>query len=137
MDLSVLIIVAGLLLTVMLIKNPRPWVKMGMKLYMIFLYLWIAIAYYAICCDERSYNGALAMFWVVMATIWVWDAITGYTTFERTYKYDILSYVLLILPFVISFGIHCERTYFSRHYIAGNALLGNSFHDRSAFVVLP
>lgn len=65
-----------------------------------FLYLWIAIAYYAICCDERSYNGALAMFWVVMATIWVWDAITGYTTFERTYKYDILSYVLLILPFV-------------------------------------
>ena len=23
------------------------------------------------------------------------------------------------------------------HYIAGNALLGNSFHDRSAFVVLP
>ena len=97
---QLLIIVAGLLLTVMLIKNPRPWVKMGMKLYMIFLYLWIAIAYYAICCDERSYNGALAMFWVVMATIWVWDAITGYTTFERTYKYDILSYVLLILPFV-------------------------------------
>ena len=60
---QLLIIVAGLLLTVMLIKNPRPWVKMGMKLYMIFLYLWIAIAYYAICCDERSYNGALAMFW--------------------------------------------------------------------------
>ena len=66
---QLLIIVAGLLLTVMLIKNPRPWVKMGMKLYMIFLYLWIAITYYAICCDERSYNGALAMFWVVMATI--------------------------------------------------------------------
>ncbi|MFK2198274.1 DUF6064 family protein [Bacteroides fragilis] len=33
---QLLIIVAGLLLTVMLIKNPRPWVKMGMKLYMIF-----------------------------------------------------------------------------------------------------
>lgn len=63
---QLLIIVAGMLLTVMLIKNPRPWVKMGMKLYMIFLYLWIAIAYYAICCDERSYNGALAMFWVVI-----------------------------------------------------------------------
>ena len=97
---QLLIIVAGLLLTVMLIKNPRPWVKMGMKLYMVLLYLWIAIAYYAICCDERSYNGALAMFWIVMATIWVWDAITGYTTFERTHKYDMLSYVLLALPFV-------------------------------------
>ena len=34
---QLLIIVAGLLLTVMLIKNPRPWVKMGMKLYMIFV----------------------------------------------------------------------------------------------------
>ena len=73
---------------------------MGMKLYMVFLYLWIAIAYYAICCDERSYNGALAVFWIVMATIWVWDAVTGYTTFERTHKYDMLSYVLLALPFV-------------------------------------
>ena len=40
------------------------------------------------------------MFWGVMAVIWVWDAITGYTTFERTHKYDLLSYVLLAMPFI-------------------------------------
>ena len=40
------------------------------------------------------------MFWGVMAIIWIWDAITGYTTFERTHKYDILSYVLLAMPFI-------------------------------------
>ena len=40
------------------------------------------------------------MFWGVMAIIWIWDAITGYTTFERTHKYDLLSYVLLAMPFI-------------------------------------
>ena len=35
-----------------------------------------------------------------MAIIWIWDAITGYTTFERTHKYDLLSYVLLAMPFI-------------------------------------
>ncbi len=40
------------------------------------------------------------MFWGVMAIIWIWDTITGYTTFERTHKYDILSYILLAMPFI-------------------------------------
>ena len=35
-----------------------------------------------------------------MAIIWIWDTITGYTTFERTHKYDLLSYVLLAMPFI-------------------------------------
>ena len=51
-------------------------------------------------CEERSYNGVMAMFWGVMAIIWIWDTITGYTTFERTHKYDLLSYVLLAMPFI-------------------------------------
>ena len=73
---------------------------MGMKIYMIGLYSWISIVYYFIYCEERSYNGVMAMFWGVMAIIWIWDTITGYTTFERTHKYDLLSYVLLAMPFI-------------------------------------
>ena len=88
------------MLTALLISKPRPWVKMGMKIYMIGLYSWISIVYYFIYCEERSYNGVMAMFWGVMAIIWIWDAITGYTTFERTHKYDLLSYVLLAMPFI-------------------------------------
>ena len=71
-----------------------------MKFYMIGLYTWISLVYYYIYCEERSYNGVMAMFWGVMAIIWIWDAITGYTTFERTHKYDLLSYVLLAMPFI-------------------------------------
>ncbi len=98
--LQIVIILIGIALTGLLIGRPRPWVKMAMKFYMIGLYTWISLVYYYIYCEERSYNGVMAMFWGVMAIIWIWDAITGYTTFERTHKYDILSYVLLAMPFI-------------------------------------
>ena len=98
--LQIIVILIGIVLTALLISKPRPWVKMGMKIYMIGLYSWISIVYYFLYCEERSYNGVMAMFWGVMAIIWIWDAITGYTTFERTHKYDLLSYVLLAMPFI-------------------------------------
>ena len=98
--LQIIVVLIGIVLTALLISKPRPWVKMGMKIYMIGLYSWISIVYYFIYCEERSYNGVMAMFWGVMAIIWIWDAITGYTTFERTHKYDLLSYVLLAMPFI-------------------------------------
>ena len=98
--LQIVIILIGIALTGLLIGRPRPWVKMAMKFYMIGLYTWISLVYYYIYCEERSYNGVMAMFWGVMAIIWIWDTITGYTTFERTHKYDLLSYVLLAMPFI-------------------------------------
>lgn len=94
------IVLIGIVLTALLICKPKLWVKVGMKIYMIGIYLWIAVAYYYIYCAERSYNDVLAIFWGVMAVIWIWDLITGYTTFERTRKYDILSYILLAMPFI-------------------------------------
>ncbi|MBR8720779.1 hypothetical protein IX307_001934 [Bacteroides pyogenes] len=98
--LQILIVLLGFALTAMLVRKPLPRVKIAMKLYMITLYSWIAVAYYFIYCEERSYNGVMAMFWGVMAVIWIWDLITGYTTFERMHKYDALSYFLLAMPFV-------------------------------------
>ncbi|WP_420186555.1 DUF6064 family protein [Bacteroides pyogenes] len=98
--LQTLIVLIGLVCTVMLVRKPLPWAKTVMKLYMIVLYSWIAVVYYSIYCQERSYNGVMAMFWGVMAVIWIWDLITGYTTFERMHKYDGLSYFLLVMPFV-------------------------------------
>lgn len=35
-----------------------------------------------------------------MAVIWIWDTVTGYTTLERSRKYDVLAYILLAMPFV-------------------------------------
>ena len=61
--LQIVIILIGIALTGLLIGRPRPWVKMAMKFYMIGLYTWISLVYYYIYCEERSYNGVMAMFW--------------------------------------------------------------------------
>ena len=98
--LQLIIVIAGVFLTGLLLKKPTPRVKLAMKLYLLFLYLWIAVVYYYIYCAERSYNGTMALFWGTMAVIWIWDTVTGYTTLERSRKYDVLAYILLAMPFV-------------------------------------
>ena len=94
------IILIGIILTVLLTRNPQPWVKNGMKIYLIAVYLWISVIYYYIYCAERSYNEVMALFWAIMAILWGWDALSGYTTFERTRKYDWLAYFLFARPFI-------------------------------------
>ena len=89
-----------IILTVLLTRNPQPWVKNGMKIYLIAVYLWISVIYYYIYCAERSYNEVMALFWAIMAILWGWDALSGYTTFERTRKYDWLAYFLFAMPFI-------------------------------------
>lgn len=95
-----IILVLGLVLTVFLFKEGRFWQKLAMKIYLTFLYLWIAVVYYYTYCKEREYNDIMALFWGIMALVWIWDAITGYTSFERTRKHDVLAYILLAMPFV-------------------------------------
>lgn len=94
------IILIGIILTVLLTRNPQPWVKNGMKIYLIAVYLWISVIYYYIYCTERSYNEVMALFWAIMAILWGWDTLSGYTTFERTRKYDWLAYFLFAMPFI-------------------------------------
>jgi hypothetical protein len=95
---QIFIILLGYVFSGLLIKKPQRLTKLCMKLYFIFLYSWIAVVYYYVYCNARSYNGVLAMFWGIMVLIWVWDTVTGYTTFERLHKYDVLSYSLMALP---------------------------------------
>jgi len=97
---QIILVLAGILSTVLLMCKPTPKTKLIMKIYLILLYAWIAIIYYAIYCEERRYNNVMAIFWGVMALIWVWDAFSNYTSFERTRKYDLLAYIFIFLPFV-------------------------------------
>ena len=71
-----------------------------MKGYMVFLNSWISIVYYMIYCGDRNYNYILAIFWGIIALIWLWDLITNYTPFERYHKYDKLTYILYAMPFL-------------------------------------
>lgn len=97
---QLIILAIGIGLTFALVCKPNSRTKMSMKIYLIFLYIWIAFVYYHIYCAERSYNDVLALFWAMMAVIWIWDAANRYTTFERSYQYDKLAYLLLAMPFI-------------------------------------
>ena len=97
---QLILILVGICLTVLLVRRPAPWVKWAMKVYLAAIYLWVAVVYYFVCCRERDYNEVMALYWVLLAAIWVWDLATGYTTFERSHKYDLVACVLLTMSFV-------------------------------------
>lgn len=97
---QIIIMLVGCFATAALVIKPNYRTRLGMKIYIIFLYLWISVVYYYIYCDARNYNGIMSLFWGVMAAIWIWDTATGYTTLERSRKYDKLSYFLLAMPFL-------------------------------------
>ena len=100
---QIMIVLIGILLTVMLLYGNRSWVKIGMKIYLIFIYLWISVVYYHIYCAERSYNHVMSAFWGILAVAWIWDLATGYTRFERNRKYAKLACFLLFMPFFYPF----------------------------------
>ena len=97
---QLILILVGICLTVLLVRRPAPWVKWAMKVYLAEIYLWVAVVYYFVCCRERDYNEVMALYWALLAAIWVWDLATGYTTFERSRKYDLVACVLLTMSFV-------------------------------------
>lgn len=97
---QIIITIAGIVLTLLLYRKPTVWVKRSMKIYMVFLNGWISVVYYMMYCDTRSYSYILTTFWGVIALIWLWDLITGYTPFERNHKYGVLVGVLYAMPFL-------------------------------------
>lgn len=74
---NLIITLVGLWLTYSLFHHPTPAKKKGMKLYLIFINAWVAVVYYHIYCDPRSYSNALA--WGIMCVFWIYDLIVDYT----------------------------------------------------------
>ncbi|MBP9637440.1 MAG: hypothetical protein KBD97_03670 [Bacteroidaceae bacterium] len=95
-----IITIMGIFITSWLFYKPGKMSILAMKGYLIFLNSWIAIVYYLIYCDPRNYNQVMALFWGTLALLWTYDLITGYTTFERSYKYDRLAFFLYLMPFL-------------------------------------
>ena len=94
------ITLVGIVLTCLLYRRPTLTIKRIMKAYMVFLNGWIAIVYYMYYGGIRSYHYILAIFWGILALIWLWDLITNYTTFERNNKYGYLVAILYAMPFL-------------------------------------
>lgn len=95
---QLIITLVGLWLTYSLFHHPTPAKKKGMKLYLIFINAWVAVVYYHIYCDPRSYSNALALFWGTMCFFWIYDLIVDYTPFELNHKHKKLAVLLCFLP---------------------------------------
>lgn len=95
---QLIITLVGLWLTCSLFHHPTPSKKKGMKLYLIFINAWVAVVYYHIYCDPRSYSNALAFFWGIMCLFWIYDLIVDYTPFELNHKHQKLAVLLCFLP---------------------------------------
>ena len=95
---QLIISLVGLWLTYSLFHHPTPAKKKGMKLYLIFINAWVAVVYYHIYCDPRSYSNALALFWGIMCFFWIYDLIVDYTPFELNHKHKKLAVLLCFLP---------------------------------------
>lgn len=95
---QLIITLVGLWLTYSLFHHPTPAKKKGMKLYLIFINAWVAVVYYHIYCDPRSYSNALALFWGIMCFFWIYDLIVNYTPFELNHKHKKLAVLLCFLP---------------------------------------
>ena len=94
---QLIITLVGLWLTYSLFHHPTPAKKKGMKLYLIFINAWVAVVYYHIYCDPRSYSNALAL-WGIMCFFWIYDLIVDYTPFELNHKHKKLAVLLCFLP---------------------------------------
>lgn len=95
---QLIITLVGLWLTYSLFHHPTPAKKKGMKLYLIFINAWVAVVYYHIYCDPRSYSNALALFWGIMCVFWIYDLIVDYTPFKLNHKHKKLAVLLCFLP---------------------------------------
>ncbi len=95
---QLIITLVGLWLTYSLFHHPTPAKKKGIKLYLIFINAWVAVVYYHIYCDPRSYSNALALFWGIMCFFWIYDLIVDYTPFELNHKHKKLAVLLCFLP---------------------------------------
>ena len=95
---QLIITLVGLWLTYSLFHHTTHAKKKGMKLYLIFINAWVAVVYYHIYCDPRSYSNALALFWGIMCVFWIYDLIVDYTPFELNHKHKKLAVLLCFLP---------------------------------------
>lgn len=110
--LQILLVLVGMALTVRLYRKPSKRIKQAMKAYMIILYSWIAVVYYYIFAQSHPNNLILAIFWGILAVMWLFDLLTDYTPLERTEKYSRLSYIMLAIPFIYPlFSIARGQTY--------------------------
>lgn len=82
----------------LLVKHPSHRSTLIAKGYLILLYVWIAVVYYAVYCAERSYSILLSIYWGVLALAWIKDLWQDDTQFALRDKFKPFGFFVLLLP---------------------------------------
>lgn len=90
-------------IAVILWFRPSPWAKTAMKVYMVAVSLWIAFVYYMAYGSVRDYSNVMTIFWCLIALSWLYDLATGFSTFQRSGKSEVLGIIMLVLPLAYPF----------------------------------
>ena len=96
--IQLLLVIAAVVVLYLLVKRPSRSSTIIAKSYLILLYIWIAVAYYAIYCAERSYSVLLSIYWGILALAWVKDLVEDDTQFALRDKFKPFGVFVLILP---------------------------------------
>lgn len=95
-----LVIIAAVL-TLILRFRPSVWARNAMKILMVTFSLWIAFVYYLGFCGERDYSFVMIIFWCMVAAAWIYDLVTGFSSFSKSQgRYRFWGVLMLLLPLV-------------------------------------
>lgn len=95
---QLLLIILAIVVLFLLARRPSRSSTIIAKSYLVFLYLWIAVVYYAIYCAERSYSTLLSIYWGILALAWVKDLMQDDTQFSLRNKFKPFGIFVLLLP---------------------------------------
>lgn len=105
-------VVIAAILTLLLYSRPSHGVRIAMKVFMAVLNFWIAAVYYMIYCEPREYHDMLALFWVVMGCIWIYDLAVKHASLARTGNHTWLALLLFLMPLLYPlFSLTVGRTF--------------------------
>ena len=98
--IQIVLTLSAFVVIYLLAKRPSRRSTIIAKVYLIVLYVWIAVAYYAIYCAERHYSILLSIYWGILAAAWVKDLAQDQTQFVYRDKFKFFGLFVLLLPLI-------------------------------------
>lgn len=102
--LQILLILFAIAVPCLLVRRPSRRSIIFAKVYLIVLYAWVALVYYAFYCAERSYSVLLCIYWGILAIAWIKDLLQNDTHFAMRNKFKPFGFFVILLPLAYPFA---------------------------------
>lgn len=93
-------VVAGIVLVARLKLRPSEKGKLLLDGYMGFISLWVAVVYYGVFCQDREYHVMFAIFWAMVALLWLLDFKADKIAIRRVKEHVVMGNIFMCLPLV-------------------------------------